>query len=495
MTKNLVTEKLLLILALLIVSCSFIYAADFSVTYTPKTDTIYGNEIAYYSFSITNTGLTDDRIQIYTISATWDLSQTLISIPKQNTVDFILEITPLDNKLTGPYLVPLTIKSLSTGKIETLNVYLYVKASNATVLEYIPNVKMDVNVNNGNSEIDPRQKIPIEISLENRNPLDIKELKILIISDLFNKEFTTTLSPLDRKTNQILFELDPFYPPGKHTINVKILKDNQTINEANKEVEILSYSDIDIEQMKVNGFLSSTETITLINHGNYEAIKQIKVPMGFFQKTFTTTSVKYISLNENGINYISWNVPLTPEDKEVIVIKTNYSILLIIALIIIALIILYYIFRSPVLLYKKAKIVTSTEEGTSEIKVKLHIRNRSGKIIKNIKIMDKYPKITEVEAESVLGTTAPTKLLSADKTSSILMWTLESLEPYEERLFTYKLKSHLKIIGNINLPEAKVKFLTKTGERSYMSDGVYLFHKSEKPVGEFIPVEEIVKKK
>ena len=72
----------------------------------------------------------------------------------------------------------------------------------------------------------------------------------------------------------------------------------------------------------------------------------------------------------------------------------------------------------------------------------------------------------------------PSRMISADKTHSLLMWNLEVLDPYEERLLTYKLKSQLNIVGNMRLPSSKVKFLTPAGERTYYSNDVMLLHKS-----------------
>jgi hypothetical protein len=69
-------------------------------------------------------------------------------------------------------------------------------------------------------------------------------------------------------------------------------------------------------------------------------------------------------------------------------------------------------------------------------------------------------------------------MLSADKVHSLLMWNLEALEPYEERLLTYTIRSKLNIVGNVHLHTAKVRFHTKSGERTTNSNDVMLMHKS-----------------
>jgi hypothetical protein len=130
------------------------------------------------------------------------------------------------------------------------------------------------------------------------------------------------------------------------------------------------------------------------------------------------------------------------------------------------------------LLFKRAKIIASTDDGITEIRVKLHIKNRSGKEIRSVKVIDRYPKIVSLVETEGIGTLKPIKMLSADKVQSLLMWNLEALEPYEERLISYTLRSRLNIVGNMHLHSAKVKFLTASGERTTSSNDVMLMHRS-----------------
>jgi hypothetical protein len=454
------------------------YAADFSLGYASIIDSISDNESAEYLFNITNMQTIQERFQIYTISASWDLTPSLVIVEPNSAVKFTLEIMPIDTKLFGPQLVPVTIKALSDQTLSQQNLYVYIKPTNSTVKSYVPNVAMEVKIKD---EIDPRESLSIEVYMRNRNPLNIKDLRIDVSSSLFSREYKTTLGPLEEKTNQVLFaDIDPIQEPGTYTVTVKLIYDNKTLGEVKKDILIKSYSDLSLQHTQSRTLFSLTDTFTLKNNGNSELVKLVKLEKGFFARIFTHTSAKYVLLKEEGKNYISWDVPLEPEQQIKITVTTNYIILFIIAVLLVCLIISYYIVRSPILLFKRAKIVLSSDHGVSEIKVKLHIKNRSRKVIRNIKLIDKYPKITRVEEDSSLGVFRPSKMLTADKNNSMLMWELEILEPYEERLVTYKLVSHLNIIGDIHLPPAKIKFHTKAGERSYISNAVILMHKSSK---------------
>jgi len=449
-----------------------------SVTYKARDEFINSSDnTATYAFTIINNGPNVEKYQLYTINPSWDIDPTIVSVSPSSTYNFDLHIILNSRQLVGPQLVPVTVKSLSSADTIVEDLYVYIKASNATVPSYVPNVAMDVSMKD---EIDPREPISIEIHMRNRNLLNITDLRIAVDSPMFSKEYLTTLGPLEEKTNQILFaDMNAIQEPGNYTINIALITQNQTITRFQKDVEVIGYSDVSVEDTTIKGLFSYSETLKIHNDGNYEAIKLVKIPKNFFERIFTVTSAHYVSMKDNGVSYISWNVPLKPQETYDITITTSYNILVIILLIIIALVILYYIFRSPVLLFKRAKIISSNDDGISEIRVKLHLKNRSGKTIKNIKVIDKYPKIVSLVDDNSIGTLKPSKMLSADKVNSLLMWNLDSLEPYEERLLSYTLRSQLNIVGNLSLHSAKVKFQTAAGDRTYVSDDVTLLHKSE----------------
>jgi hypothetical protein len=481
--RNIVQHSIYILLIVLFAGCALAATPlPLGVQYSQIKDTIYANESAYYQVNITNFNDFADRVQMYTINPYWDIFPTIINVGAQDTSIISLEITPLANPIYGPQFVPITIKSLTDQNPMVQNFYIYLKPSNETVKKYVTNVVMEVHMP---SEVDPRESLSLEVYMRNRNPLDIQELKILVTSALFTKEYKTNLGPLEEKTNQILFaDLDKYQAPGVYPITIQLIVDNKTVADSQREILVKSYADVTREDTRTKSLFSTTDKITLKNDGNYEATKSITLEKNFFERIFTTTSLAYTVGNDNGKSIITWDVPLKSRETYTITVTTNYIVLVIIVILIVLGTISYFVFRSPVLLFKRAKIVSSTEDGVSEIKVKLHIKNRSGKTIRNIKIIDKYPKIVQMEEDSSLGTMKPTKMLSSDKTHSLLTWGLDVLDPYEERLLVYKLKSRLNIVGNVSLPSAKIKFNSGAGERTYNSNEVTMHHQSHHHMSE-----------
>ncbi|HYD02912.1 MAG TPA: hypothetical protein VEC16_01305 [Alphaproteobacteria bacterium] len=446
------------------------------VKYNQVDDSIDENDnTAVYRFSITNTDKSEQRFQFYTISAFWDIDPSIVSVQAGATAVFDMEITLNDDQLVGPQLVPVTIKILNDDYTTVENLYVYIKPQDAIPLSYVPNIAAKVSMKD---QLDPREPVSVEISMTNRNPLNISDLRIVIESQLFSKEVQTSLLPLESKTNQVLLSLNELQEPGIYIVTIKLITNNKTITQVQKEVKVLGYSEISIEQTKIKGLFSYTERIKVHNDGNYEAVKQVRVEKNFLEKIFTTSSARSTKLREDGVSYLKWDIPLRPQESYELTVKTNYTILAVIFILIVAGIIAYYIFRSPVLLYKRAKIVASTSDGITEIKVKLHLKNRSGNEIKAVKVIDRYPKIVSLVEDESIGAMKPTKMLSGDKVHSLLMWNLESLEPYEERLLTYTIRSKLDIVGSMHLKTAKVRFNTPAGERTTSSNDVILMHRA-----------------
>ena len=396
-------KKLSIIAFILLMFVASVSAVVPLVQYSAINDTITrGDNTATYNFSLSNTGAKDDKFQFYTINAFWDISPTIVSVPAGSSSAFDMEITlsDTDKKIVGPQLVPVTIKSLTTDDSIVEELYVYVKPVDSTSLSYTPNVAMSVKMD---EEVDPRDPLSVEISMVNRNPLNIQDLRIIVDSKILSKEVQTSLGPLESKTNQILLDLNRLQEPGIYDVNIRLVAQNKTVTQVQKEVKVLEYSQVSVEQTNVKRLFSYSEQIKVYNNGNNETVKQVKVQKNFFSGIFTKSSEKSNTLRENGVTYMTWDISLNPQESHTLTVTTNYNIVAIIVVLIIAGIIMYYIFRSPVLLFKRAKIVVSTDEGITEIKVKLHLKNRSGKEIRNVKVIDRHPKIVSLVEDNSIG--------------------------------------------------------------------------------------------
>lgn len=463
---------LALSLVLFLLCINQVLAVDFDVTYKPIKDTIYPDEVAQYNLIIFNNAGNTEVYTLFSVDPSFLTKTNPISldVPAYSEINVTLEIQPRSDTRTGPYLVPVRTISRSDEKFVDTTVFLYLKTYSPIIGVYDPAISLDLRMSDS---IDPRERLPITLVFKNRNALDVKDLKVILESPVFYKEYNTSIGPLKDKTEELLFDLDPLVEPGYYKVRVYLEYNNKTISEIIKNFEVIDYSTITVEKTFERELFKTTTILNLKNVGNFKRTQTIKEPYSLLSKIFLKTEPKAKTIKEDGKRYLTWEITLSPQETRQLFITSNYRILVTIIVIIILGIIGYYILRSPILIIKQAKIHGSITEIT-DIKIRIILKNRTRKPVYNVKVIDKIPSIANVtEDENITGTLKPNKIIKHEHGGTLVRWDLEKLDPYEERIIVYKIKSHLKIVGGIELPSVKVRFDTGLGkERSVYSNEI-----------------------
>lgn len=437
-------------------------ASDFEVDYIVEKGDIFLDEKAVFEFTINNELEENDRYSIYLPTATdWKLSPTYIEVEKEKARNFELMLNPSLKVEPKGYTIPVRIKSLTTKRYEDVYVRVFVKSYNGTEARYLPNVALTVEIE---EEVDPTENLPVTISMRNRNMLDIKNMDVNIMSPLFSKTYSVELSELEAKTQEIWFSLDDYQEPGIYDLSVELSINNKSVSRAETQFEIKKYSVFITSKNISRGILRTVTYINVYNKGNYNATNTVKEPVNLGQGVFTYTTPRAYVMKENGERYLAWDMTLEPSARTYIKVDRNYQWFVAFIILASVCLVLYYLFRTPIIAIKQAKIYGGAGEGVSHFKIKLLIKNRSNKSVNNVKIIERIPQITSFIEESNLGTLKPSKIIKHKKSGTILRWDIDKLDPFEERIITYKLKSSLKLIGNIHLGALKVRFETAPGQ-------------------------------
>ncbi|MCM2326172.1 MAG: hypothetical protein NDI94_06930, partial [Candidatus Woesearchaeota archaeon] len=264
-----------------------------------------------------------------------------------------------------------------------------------------------------------------------------------------------------------------YYPINVRTepqianVEVSIIYENKTINREKVSFEIKPYSEFVIKEDTLKELFKETTDYVLVNDGNIRKKDSLIVKVGFFDRFFIQYSPEPTG---RGNNYIKWDFELKPDEEGRVTVIFNYRPFFYVVLLILLSYLMYYLFRSPILLKKEALVMGSTKEGISELKVLIHVRNRSPELVEKLALTDLLPSITELGKDIHIGSITPTKILRNDKKGTLVKWELEALEPLEERIITYKLKTKIIIVGGLTLPRARIKFKTKDSERTVKSN-------------------------
>jgi len=459
-------SKLLLFVFLisLLVIPYFALANDFDVTITSINKNIYPDEYASFNITIFNNLTQEESFNVYT-SPSWllNLDNSLGSIGINETKSAIIRIKPKSVVKAGKsYSVPLEIKALLSDLSKNYYLPLYLKSYDSTYGQYVPAISI---YSDFEEDVDPREKFELQLRLKNRNALNIENMKIIIDGDLFYKEIQDSLGPQQDKTLQTSFVLDPMQDAGIHNLNIAIRINNKTYSTLKETYSIAEFSDIQVSQDKSREFLRTMYDITIVNKGNIKSKKSIELEKNWVERIFLSSNEPYELGTSNGKTVIKWMVELEPNEEKKIIVSNNYRLLFVLAILILLGIYLYFNLRSEAIVKKDAKVLrTKGIEGVSRLKVKLFIKNRTSKKLYDVEVRERMSKLTElIEEKHTLGSPRPSNIIKGKK-STLVKWNFEYLEPYEERIITYKLEYKLKLVGSVQFPRTIVKFKNLDGK-------------------------------
>ncbi len=375
---------------------------------------------------------------------------------------FEVHMEPKDDIKSGSYIVKSVFKLRISEDTVEVPFDVYIKTSRTA--KYTPDIRTTIILD---KEVDPRKENTVKLVLENMNAryYGADNIKIVLESDLFwRKEISTGLSPkLSDKTPNVTLEfpleLDAKQEPVEDTITGYFVIDNKTYPLAAYGFEVLDYTGSFKEVAELDKSLfKKSVSATYTNTGNNVKKQLIQVPTGFFSRFFTkTTPPAKVTKEIDGGRYFEWEIELEPGESVTIETVTSYRWFFYLLLIAGFFLILNYVMQSPVEIKKEAHNLETAEGGISEMKVKLHVFNKSTKHIGKLEIIDKVPNIVEVMDEFDVGTLKPNKIVK-QQGSTMIKWDVEELDPNEERILTYKIKSKLSILGDFTLPVANIKY-------------------------------------
>ena len=471
----------ILVLALL---SPLAHAAASSINITPVNNEIYPNQSASYDVTIVNFGGETADYLLYTLDPNWNIKTTPLdlTVAPKNATTFRLFLRPSTTAGFGTLGVSVSFKDLTSGTVTQKTIVLSLRNPAGTPAgEYAPTVAIEnvVILQNETTlyEIDPRKPISLRLELHNRNPLNISNLSIVITSPHFAVNTAINLAPLSVKTKDISgIAIDPLTPPVEGEVLVQLLYNGGVVNQLTKNYKIKEYTEIK-KLVSEQQFLFKTErTVTITNDGNVQNTAIVTIPTSLLKNLFIGSSIQYETEVVDGQRMVVWSIPLGPSETKALTYTENYRILVLLAILAVIAAVAYFILRSPVTAVKEA-VAIAHGGGVSDIKVRIFVRNRSAKIIQTILLTDKVPSLADVHKTDTPGNTPPSKIATNEKQGTLLRWDFDVLEPYEERVVTYQLKSKLKIIGRMKLPNARVKFTAKGRERVIYSNNIELIER------------------
>lgn len=440
--------------------------ANSVISSAPIKNEITPAEFASFSLTITNKESKAQKYNLYSLQSGqgWNvdpfpLNDKVVELGPGESHTTVVRAKALQDLPPGIYFVQLTIQS-DLGEIYTEELKIYLKAKDP--LDYLPAIRVTTDMN---EKINPKEPLAIKLFLENRNPLNLTDLKIRIETEIpeFQKEVFVELPPQGKKTVEFSIVPNPYTQPKEYTLFFVFESKGEAVKVIEQKIEVLSLlPPFEVTPTEETVYLKKFRTLTVKNTGNVENTQIVKDPVSLWMLPITRSEGKSEVID--GQRYLTWEVKLAASESVNILVVINYRIFVYALLALILFAVFYWYVQSPVSLTKTA-VTTRGDEGTlSEIKITLELRNHSKKPIKNVAVTDIVPSIANVDKSLELGTLKPQET-KYSKTGTKVIWSLAELDAHEHRLITYKIKAKLNILGTFSLPRAETEFERKKGQR------------------------------
>ncbi len=322
--------------------------------------------------------------------------------------------------------------------------YIYLYSVNSSKSFY-PFNNINFNVNVMNSLGQTGIILPFVYNLTFKNTLIYSGSKNQVINNLGLNSINFTI-PLKNLNYSAL--------PGKY--NISIYTDyNHNISSLSFPITILPYYNPIITKTSSFNIFGGSSQITIKNEGNIPINKtNMSLQISSFNSLFLISKSSSVGSAEfvNGSIYPSINQLLPGQSITIKYTVSYYSIYLIILIIVLAIIIFLYFNRK--VSFRKEVIEHKAVEGFIDIKIALRLKNISRKKIYGIEIEDIIPPNSLKISKAGQKEGKVTKHGNSMKIS----WKEDELNPGDEIIVMYEVKSKIGIVGNFELDNALAKF-------------------------------------
>jgi len=454
MQKRLLTALLVLLLIPLAFSQSIVTSEEAEIT---KAEISPLGE-AEFDITIINTNGEDDVFILTPSDVFWSLRTeylpdytTGVELSAFEAYNTKIYVKPTGEIEEGIYYFELLIRSENTG---TKSSQIFTIKVDPRIIDYTVTLPTKVI---GTTAIDPRKTGSIKVLIENPYPVYITGAEIEATSKFLNKKTSLEIPPKSEKVIEFSLNVDKSTPKQTDDLEIVITQGENELSRTTTTIYIKEFKlPYKVEVTTAKKFLRTINTIKFTNTENTE-----KSQDAIFLRPKT---ISYISTDpESTISefdndkYLVWTgLALNPGEEFTVNVTEDYRQLSAFLLAILLIIVGYFIFRSPIVVTKKAIPVHKGNVGNNEIKVMLHVRNRSNKMFSRVRVLERLPRIHKIEEDFGPGTPEP-KYRRHPAEGVVLDWDI-SLDPKEERIFVYRIKSALPIIGEFELKPCIVQF-------------------------------------
>lgn len=325
-------------------------------------------------------------------------------------------------------------------------------------------------------KIVPGKEYTIKINYKNNVNVILPNVDIYLTSDFFTQKYNYKFYPYQEFSTSYKFTLEKDVKPGFYDLGIKAYQGNDLKGKFLKKFEVVANKEIEekIEEVASDGFLVKTFVISKINHGNTLVDESITVDLNLIERlmvSFDKTPNKKID------GSYQWMFKIGPNESYELRKEVDYKVLILIILILVIFLgLLIYWMLTGVKLKKRIIRLRDDREG-SELRIMLHLNNRTNRKITNVRVIDLLPNVLKLT--TYFGTLKPTKLQKGELNTRVI-WEIGTLEPGEERIISYQVRSQMKVLGRVILPKSLLRYKSKSNNMIDVKSNQIVFFSASK---------------
>ncbi len=219
-----------------------------------------------------------------------------------------------------------------------------------------------------------------------------------------------------------------------------------TITEVHEDTRMIR--EISVTEDVKEGLFGKSYSFEITNTGNTLYSDEWTDIFSSFDIALLNSNLEYSSEAYGDETKVSWPIDLEPGETITIAYSVSYYPVLIGGIL---LLLAVFLFITNYL--NRFSVVKELRQGADTIMVNVSIKNRTNTEMKNVKVEDMIPKPLKLVRD--FGTVIPNSLVNT-KNGTKLSWKFDTLAPKEEMILTYQVKSSMHVVGNLQLPQAKL---------------------------------------
>ncbi len=320
----------------------------------------------------------------------------------------------------------------------------------------LPEVIIDIVDEDNSIEYDGLATFTIEIT-NNQNTPDRINIDLPQTDWSINTKSFLDLGAHEAENITILISPPQNVKSGKYSIYLGFKNMNGTelsnyqyvhvkVKDSAPQVTTIGHGKVDIQIEATDNFLSTNYKVTITNIGRERVEDTFTTTFSDFEKLFVQSTPKQSDIEEN--TYY-WVYGLDAGESTIINYSVSYLPLLIAGILFGIAIILFggfYVTKLSVL----KEIRVSKGKGDKIIKIRLTLKNNSYNEQRDIILQDVIPAPLKVTRDD-FGSRRPSAVKRI-RNKTVLIWKFNKLEPKDEIVLSYGMKSSMEVIGKVTLP-------------------------------------------